>query len=118
MGLCSRRPRRTAPWSSTTVVSISQRRSDPMGGAFDGRVAIVTGSSRGIGAEIARKFAAEGAAVAVAARTVDPATSRLPGTITATAEAIRAAGGQALAVPVDLSSAPEREKLVAVTEQE
>jgi NAD(P)-dependent dehydrogenase (short-subunit alcohol dehydrogenase family) len=89
-----------------------------MGGAFDGRVAIVTGSSRGIGAEIARKFAAEGAAVAVAARTVDPATSRLPGTITATAEAILAAGGQALAVPVDLSSPSDRERLVAVTEQE
>ena len=38
-------------------------------GILDGKVAIVTGASRGIGAEIARRFAGEGAAVAVAART-------------------------------------------------
>lgn len=89
-----------------------------MGGAFDGKVAIVTGASRGIGAEIARVFGAEGATVAVAARTADAASSRLPGTINETADAIRAAGGKALAVPVDLSSAADRERLVAVTERE
>ena len=38
-------------------------------GILDGKVAIVTGASRGIGAEIARRFGAAGAAVAVAART-------------------------------------------------
>ena len=36
-------------------------------GVLDGKVALVTGASRGIGAEIARRFGAEGAAVAVAA---------------------------------------------------
>ena len=41
-------------------------------GILDGKVAIVTGASRGIGAEIARRFAGEGAAVAVAARTTAP----------------------------------------------
>ena len=38
---------------------------------LDGKVAIVTGASRGIGAEIARRFGAAGAAVAVAARTAE-----------------------------------------------
>ena len=55
-------------------------------GMLDGRVAIVTGASRGIGAEIARRFAAEGAAIAVVARTTESGASALPGTIGETAE--------------------------------
>ena len=47
-------------------------------GILDGKVAIVTGASRGIGAEIARRFGLEGAAVAVAARTTETGTSPLP----------------------------------------
>ena len=61
-------------------------------GILDGKVAIVTGASRGIGAEIARRFAGEGAAVAVAARTTETGTSPFPGTIAETVEQIRAAG--------------------------
>ena len=68
-------------------------------GLLDGRVAIVTGASRGIGAEIARRFAAEGAAVAVAARTVEPGSSPFAGTISETTGQIRAAGGTASRSP-------------------
>ena len=82
-------------------------------GVLDGKVAIVTGASRGIGAEIARRFGAAGAAVAVAARTTGPGMSPLAGTIGETAEQIRAAGGTAVAIQGDLSIREDRERLVA-----
>ncbi len=84
-------------------------------GLLDGRVAIVTGASRGIGAEIASRFGAEGAAVAVAARTTEPGQSPLDGTIGDTAAAIEAAGGTAVAIAADLSKPADRERLVAET---
>ena len=80
---------------------------------LDGRVAIVTGASRGIGAEIARRFGRAGAAVAVAARTTEAGMSRLPGTIGETAGQIRDAGGTAVTIPADLSRPEDRERLVA-----
>ena len=84
-------------------------------GLLDGKVAIVTGASRGIGAEIARRFGAEGAAVAVVARTTDPGSSPLAGTIGETAEQIRAAGGNAVAIGANLAKPDDRERLVAET---
>src|SRR5579859_1972871 len=84
-------------------------------GLLDGRVAIVTGASRGIGAEIARRFGAEGAAVAVAARTTDAGNSPLAGTICETVDQIRAAGGTAVAIPTNLAKPEDRERLVSET---
>ncbi len=84
-------------------------------GLLDGKVAIVTGASRGIGAEIARRFAAEGAAVAVAARTTAPGQSPLAGTLAETVAAVQAAGGTAVAIPADLARPADRERLVAET---
>jgi NAD(P)-dependent dehydrogenase (short-subunit alcohol dehydrogenase family) len=72
-------------------------------GSLDGRVAIVTGASRGIGAEIARRFAAEGARVAVSARTTEPGQSVFEGTINETVQSIVDAGGAAVAVAANLA---------------
>jgi citronellol/citronellal dehydrogenase len=84
-------------------------------GILDGKVAIVTGASRGIGAEIARRFGQAGAAVAVAARTTGPGTSPFPGTIGETADQVCADGGAAVAIRADLSKPEDRERLVSET---
>jgi len=66
-----------------------------------GRVAVVTGASRGIGKALALRLAAEGADVVVAAKT-EQSSERLPGSIHETADAIRALGRRALAVATDV----------------
>ena len=69
---------------------------------LEGRIAIVTGASRGIGEYIAKYLAKHGAHVMVAARTEQVQDPRLPGTIHSVAEAIRQAGGSAEAIRVDV----------------
>ena len=64
------------------------------GGRLHGRVAVITGASRGIGAAVARRFAREGAHVVLVARTV--------GGLEEVDDAVRAAGGTATLVPLDL----------------
>jgi NAD(P)-dependent dehydrogenase (short-subunit alcohol dehydrogenase family) len=80
---------------------------------LDGKVALITGASRGIGVAIAQRLAAEGAEVAVSARSVSADDSPLPGTIAETVARITETGGTARAFPANLAVAAERESLVA-----
>ena len=66
-----------------------------------GRTVFVTGASRGIGKAIALRLAREGANIVIAAKSAAPH-PKLPGTIHETAREVEAAGGQALAVEVDV----------------
>jgi NAD(P)-dependent dehydrogenase (short-subunit alcohol dehydrogenase family) len=77
---------------------------------LEGKSALVTGASRGLGRAIARRLAAEGAAVALTARTLEP-DPQYVGSLRETLEEIEAAGGRAIAVRCDLSNSDERTQM-------
>jgi NAD(P)-dependent dehydrogenase (short-subunit alcohol dehydrogenase family) len=81
----------------------------PVGGArrFEGQAVIITGAGEGVGRTMAAMFAAEGAAVAVAART--------PAVVEAIAAEVAELGGGALGVPTDVVDEEAVDRLVAAT---
>jgi len=81
-------------------------------GKLDGKVVLVTGASRGIGADIARLFAAEGGRVVCAARTLREGDHPLAGSLEHTVGEITAAGGQATPIAADISEPEECARLV------
>ncbi|MGB8840433.1 MAG: SDR family NAD(P)-dependent oxidoreductase [Aliidongia sp.] len=78
-------------------------------GRLAGRVALITGASRGIGAGVARRFSAEGAHVVLVARTV--------GGLEEVDDAVRAVGGTATLVPLDLTDFDKIDQMVAAIQQ-
>jgi citronellol/citronellal dehydrogenase len=80
-------------------------------GSCEGRVAFITGSSRGIGKAIATRFAAEGASVVLSASRLG-AHGKLTGTLESAVSEIQAAGGKAAAVVADLSDPEARADLI------
>lgn len=85
-------------------------------GVLAGKVAVITGASRGIGEAIALRYAAEGAKVVVSARTENEGDHMLAGSINSVVKRIKDAGGEALAVRCDLSNSDDRVNLIKATE--
>ncbi len=81
-----------------------------------GRVAIITGASRGIGRAIALRLAREGVRVVIAAKTAEP-DPRLPGTIYTVADEVQALGGEAFPIRVDVRDENAIQQMVDATLQ-
>ena len=84
--------------------------------SLEGKVAIVTGASRGLGKAIALGLAGRGARVAVAART-ETALPHFPGTIRKTVEEIQNTGGEAIALRCDVTDEAQVASMVAGVEE-
>jgi citronellol/citronellal dehydrogenase len=84
-----------------------------MAGRLAGKVAIITGASRGLGQYCSVAYAREGAIVVVAARSEAQTDPQLPGTIYETAEMVKAAGGEAFPVVCNVADAASIHAMVA-----
>ena len=82
---------------------------------FAGRRAVITGASRGIGAALARRLAAEGADVVVAARTLE-SHDHLAGSLNQTLQTMSHFGGRYVPIVVDLVDAHDRQRLIPEAE--
>src|SRR5688572_883260 len=91
-----------------------QRKTGPTMGGLKGKTLFITGASRGIGLSIALRAAADGANVAVVAKTDQPH-PKLPGTIHETVRMIEASGGKAVAVKTDIRDEEQVRKAVTAT---
>lgn len=89
-------------WTMKTFVPFEFRKTESR--SLKGQTVFITGASRGIGLEIAKRCARDGANVAIAAKTV-VAHPKLPGTIYTAAKEIEEAGGRALAIQCDIRDA-------------
>lgn len=81
-----------------------------------GRRALVTGASRGIGAGIAERLAAEGADVVLVARTAEPGTSHLGGSLAETEDRVAAYGTRVASYVADLADEDSRARIVPTAE--
>src|SRR4051812_48831002 len=82
-----------------------------MPGRLSGKIAIVTGASRGLGLLCAVAYALEGATVIVTGRSQRESALHMPGNVFLTAETIREFGGEAVAIPCDVSDRASVEHL-------
>ena len=78
-------------------------------GRLDNKVAVVTGANSGVGAAIARLFAAEGAKVVM--------TARREAALEEVSAEIQAAGGETLVVPTDISKPEDPERMMTAAEE-
>ncbi|HLS80499.1 MAG TPA: SDR family NAD(P)-dependent oxidoreductase [Steroidobacter sp.] len=86
-----------------------------MGKRLAGKIAIVTGASRGIGGATALRLAAEGARVVLVARTLQSGERRLAGSLAETAQRIEALGAECLVIRADLADPAKRSHVVPET---